>query len=209
MSIEKLRAAVIDGDVSGANDLTVDLLAEGADAETVLNEGLISAIIEVGRLFETQEYFLPEMLASSIAMKKALEHLRPVLTANQVGARGRVVIGTVKGDMHDIGKNLVAAMLEGAGFDITDLGTDVPAEKFVAMAEEADLICLSALLTTTMPQIKAVITALNEAGLRDKVKVMVGGAPITQEYADEIGADGYSIDASAAVRKANQLLGLA
>jgi 5-methyltetrahydrofolate--homocysteine methyltransferase len=209
MDLKDLSSAVIDGDVDAASEITAKLLADGADAEALLNEGLIPALVEVGNLFEQQEYFLPEMVASSAAMKAALAHLRPILTANKVETRGRVLIGTVKGDMHDIGKNLVAAMLEGAGYEIVDLGTDVLPAKFVEMAGDADLICLSALLTTTMPQMKNVIEELKAAGLRDKVKVMVGGAPITADFANEIGADGYAVDASVAVKTANQLLALA
>ncbi len=207
MNIEKIREAVIDGDVAGTSDLTLQALNAGFDADTILKEGLISAMTEVGDLFEKQEYYIPEMLASAMAMKGALTQLRPLLAAGDAAARGRVVIGTVKGDLHDIGKNLVSMMLEGAGFEVTDLGADVPTEKFVEHASHADIIGLSALLTTTMPQIRKVIEALEAAGVRQKVKVMVGGAPVTREYAEEIGADAYAIDASAAVREARALMG--
>lgn len=207
MNVEKIREAVIDGDVTATSDLTREALDAGLDADTILKEGLIEAMTVVGDLFEKQEYFIPEMLASAMAMKGALTHLRPLLAAADIASKGRIVIGTVKGDLHDIGKNLVSMMLEGAGFEVVDLGADVPAEKFVENAANADIIGLSALLTTTMPQMRNVIDAIVASGLRDKVKIMVGGAPVTQEYADEIGADAYSLDASAAVREAKALMG--
>jgi len=162
---------------------------------------------EVGRLFEANEYFVPELLISARAMKGALEIVSPLLKASGAQPAGKVVIGTVRGDLHDIGKNLVAAMLEGGGFEIVDLGVDVSPEKFVEAIETsgANIIAMSALLTTTMPSMKATIQQLEEAGIRDKVKVMIGGAPVTQRYADEIGADAFSDNASGAVRVAREL----
>jgi 5-methyltetrahydrofolate--homocysteine methyltransferase len=174
----------------------------------ILNEGLIPAMGEVGCRFEAGEYYLPEMLVSAQAMKASLNLLRPLLVERKVEPMGRVVVGTVQGDLHDIGKNLVSMMLEGAGFEVVDLGVDVPPGKFVEAARGAQVIGLSALLTTTMPTMGRVIPALKEAGVRDQVKVIVGGAPVTQAFADQIGADGYGPDASSAVRKVKELLGL-
>ena len=184
-------------------------LAAGVAAETILKEGLIAAMGEVGRLFEENEYFVPEMLVSARAMQGGLALLKPHLAAGGSISAGKVVIGTVKGDLHDIGKNLVAMMLEGAGFEIVDLGTDVAPEKFVKAVSEhkPQAIAMSALLTTTMPSMGNTIKALQEAGLREQVKVMIGGAPVTDGFAKQIGADGYSADASSAVRLAKALTG--
>jgi 5-methyltetrahydrofolate--homocysteine methyltransferase len=170
----------------------------------IFEKGLVPAMAEVGRLFEEGEYFVPEMLIAARAMQGGLNLLKPLLISEKVEPVGKVVIGTVKGDLHDIGKNLVAIMMEGAGFEIVDLGTDVPVEKFVSEVKEkkADILAMSALLTTTMTTMPTVITALKDAGIRDGVKVMVGGAPVTQEFAAQIGADGYSQDASQAARLA-------
>lgn len=208
MDLDTLRNAVIDGDAQAAEAETQRALEVGTPAEVILKEGLIPAMGEVGCLYEEGEYFLPEMLAAAQAMKTSLGQLRPLLAERDVKPIGRVVLGTVQGDLHDIGKNLVGMMLEGAGFEIVDLGANVPAEKFVEAAPGAQVIGLSALLTTTMPEMGQVIQALEEAGLRDRVKVIVGGAPVTQGVADRIGADGYGPDASSAVRKAKELLGL-
>lgn len=208
-SWETLYTAVIDGDASTARAQTQQCIDVGTAAETILSEGLIAAMKEVGRRFEVGEYFLPEMLVSAQAMKAGLALLRPLLTERNVPLMGRVVLGTVQGDLHDIGKNLVAMMLEGAGFEVIDLGIDVAPEEFVQAASGAQVIGLSALLTTTMPAMSRVIGALREAGVRDRVKVIVGGAPVTQAFADELGADGFSPDASSAVRKVQELLGLA
>jgi 5-methyltetrahydrofolate--homocysteine methyltransferase len=163
---------------------------------------------EVGRLFECEEYFVPEMLLSARAMKASMEIVRPLLAASGVEPIGRVVIGTVKGDLHDIGKNLVAAMLEGGGFEVIDLGADVAPELFIetASARHANLVALSALLTVTMPSMKTTIDAFQAAGVRQRVKIMVGGAPVTQQYADSIGADGYSDSAGSAVALARKLV---
>jgi 5-methyltetrahydrofolate--homocysteine methyltransferase len=183
-------------------------LEAGLGAEEILNQGMISAMTEVGRLFEEGEYFVPEMLIAARAMQAGLTILRPALAAADVQPKGRVAIGTVKGDLHDIGKNLVAMMLEGAGYDVLDLGVDVAPEKYleVVQNESVDVIALSALLTTTMPSMKETVKVLIDVGVRDQIKVIVGGAPVTDEYAQQIGADGYSPDASQAVKLANSLL---
>ncbi|HEY65132.1 MAG TPA: cobalamin-binding protein [Caldilineae bacterium] len=206
-----LTEAVIKGNAPQAKELTEKALEAGVSPGTILQEGLIPGMAEVGRRFEAREYYVPELLIAARAMHAALDVLRPLLTeSEEVQPLGRVVIGTVRGDLHDIGKNLVTMMLEGSGFEVKDLGIDVAPEKFVEAIKEGnyDILAMSALLTTTMPSMKATIDALTEAGLRDKVKIMIGGAPITQEYADQIGADGYGEDANQAVRVAKQLLGL-
>ena len=207
--MEKLHQAVIEGDWKTASAVTHAAIAEGV-APLAIVGCLVPAMDEVGRLFECEEYFVPEMLLSARAMKASMEIVRPLLAATGAEPVGRVVIGTVKGDLHDIGKNLVAMMLEGGGFEVLDLEVDVPPEKFVASVAEqgAQVIALSALLTTTMPSMKDTIDALTEAGVRGNVKVVIGGAPVTQNYADEIGADGYAPDAASAVDKVNELLGL-
>ncbi|PWH20274.1 MAG: cobalamin-binding protein [Ardenticatenia bacterium] len=211
MSLESIYDAVLNGDAKKAAAETEAALKAGIKAEDILHKACIPAMTEVGRLFEEGEKFVPEMLISARAMQAAMNILRPELVKADVKTLGKVVIGTVQGDLHDIGKNLVKMMLEGAGFEVIDLGVDVSAQKFVDTAREqnADIIGLSALLTTTMPGMKTTIETLKEAGLHGKIKVMIGGAPITQDYADEIGADGYAPDASSAVRKAKQLLGIA
>lgn len=177
-------------------------LDAGLSPERILQESMISAMAEVGRLFEAGEYFVPDMLVAARTMQEGLQVLKPHLADTGVKPTGRVAIGTVKGDLHDIGKNLVALMLEGAGISIVDLGVDVPPDKFVEAVRQdhIDVIAMSALLTTTMANMKATIDALTKAGLREQVKIIIGGAPITQSYADAIGADGYAEDASRAVR---------
>jgi len=206
--IEAIFKAVVEGNESDTKSGVEAALQNGIPAGEIMQDGLITAMAEVGRLFETCEYYVPEMLVSARAMQAGLAVLKPQLVQNERKAAGRVVVGTVKGDLHDIGKNLVAMMLEGAGFEIIDLGTDIPPERFVAevQAGNVDLISLSALLTTTMPSMADTIQALQAAGLRDKVKVMVGGAPVTESYATQIGADGYGSDASVAVRVAKKLV---
>jgi 5-methyltetrahydrofolate--homocysteine methyltransferase len=188
--------------------LTKEGLATGLGPETLLYEALIPALEEVGARFERGDFFVPEMLIAGKAMAGALEILRPLLAETGAEAIGTVVIGTVKGDVHDIGKNLVNIMFEGAGFQVIDLGVQVSPEKFVdaVRAHKPDIVGFSAFLTTTMPMFKANINALTKAGLREQVIVMVGGAPVTQEYADVVGADGYAADASAAVVKAKELI---
>lgn len=168
---------------------------------TLISDSMVPAMDEVGRLFEAEEYFVPELLLAGRAMKSAMEILRPLLSAAGQKLSTRIVIGTVKGDLHDIGKNIVASMLEGGGFEVIDLGADVAPEKFVAAVEERkpQVVCMSALLTVTMPSMRTTIDALKNAGLRERVKVLIGGAPVTKEYAREIGADGYSDNASGAV----------
>ncbi|MBN1908949.1 MAG: corrinoid protein [Pirellulales bacterium] len=202
-----LYDAILTGNAKQAAEVTTEALAANVDPSELLNKYMIPAMDEVGRRFECNEYFVPELLIAARAMKASLELLTPKMAEAGTESAGRVVIGTVKGDLHDIGKNLVASMLEGGGFEVIDLGVDVPAEKFVDAVKEKDgtILALSALLTTTMTMMKTVIEAIEAAGLRQKTKVMIGGAPITQEYANEIGADGYSDNASAAVAVARKL----
>jgi len=210
MDFTELAANLIEGNAPKVKELTEKALAEGIEPGRIINEGLIPGMNEVGRLFKAGEFFIPEVLVAARAMHAGLDIVKPLLSSYESEPVGMAVVGTVKGDLHDIGKNLVAMMLEGAGFQVIDLGVDVPPAKFVEAVKERrpHLVGMSALLTTTMPSMKATIEALQEAGLRDKVKVMVGGAPLTQRYADEIGADGYAPDASSAVDKARELLGL-
>jgi len=208
-TLDELRQSVIDGEEERTESLVKQSMAEGLPPEQILKEGLIAAMTEVGRLFEAGEYYVPEMLISARAMKSGLTLLRPQLAAANVQAVGKVVIGTVQGDLHDIGKNLVGMMLEGTGFEVIDLGVDVSAQKFVDAVKEyqPDLIGCSALLTTTMPRMKDVVEALKQSGLRDNVKVMIGGAPITDKYAHDIGADLYAPDAASAAARAKLSLG--
>ena len=208
--LKELYRGVVDGDAKLVRSTTEAALARGVDPSVLLNDHMIPAMAEVGRRFEAGEYFVPELLMAARAMKASLEILRPLLAAGGSKPVARVAIGTVKGDLHDIGKNLVSAMLEGGGFEVVDLGVDVPPEKFVgAVAQHrVSMVAMSALLTTTMLSMRLVIEALVSAGVRDQVKVMVGGAPITQQFADEIGADGYSASASGAVKIARQILGV-
>lgn len=203
-----LYNAVLTGDLKSAVEVTRESLSAGVDPQQLVTEQMIPAMDEVGRRFEANEYFVPELLISARAMKGALELIRPLLAERGIEPVGRVLIGTVKGDLHDIGKGLVAAMLEGGGFDVIDLGVDVAPEKFVAQAQEksADIIAVSALLTTTMTGMKSVVNAVAEAGLKDRCKVIVGGAPVTQNFANSIGADGYSNSAAGAVALARQLM---
>jgi len=207
--LEDVRKSVIDGDQNAAQELVHKALAESIPPEKILADGLISAMTEVGRLFEAGEFYVPEMLISARAMKGGLAILRPRLADANIKAIGKVVIGTVQGDLHDIGKNLVGMMLEGAGFEVIDLGVDVSPEKYVAAVREyhPDLVGCSALLTTTMPRMKDIVQALQASGLRDKIKLMIGGAPVTEQYAKDIGADVYAPDAAAAAQRAKQLMG--
>ena len=207
--ISPLYEAILEGDVAGSTSGVQAALDAGLEPGNILAEGMIAAMKEVGRLFEEGDYFVPEMLIAARAMQAGLALLKPYLMSSDVKSAGKVAIGTVKGDLHDIGKNLVALMLEGAGFEVQDLGVDVPVEKFVEAisAGNVHIIALSALLTTTLPNMKATIDAIQQAGLRNKVKIIIGGAPVTQEYADQIGADGYSPDASRAVSLAQTLMG--
>jgi 5-methyltetrahydrofolate--homocysteine methyltransferase len=203
---KQLYTAVLEGDAQTARNVTQQALSEGVEPQKLVTEFMIPAMDEAGRRFECNDYFVPELLIAARAMKASLELIRPLLIQSGAQPTGRVVIGTVKGDLHDIGKNLVAAMLEGGGFEVFDLGVDVSPEKFVAAvnANNANIVALSALLTTTMPAMRATVEALKQAGVRQKVKVMIGGAPVTQKYADEIGADGYSENAASAVALARK-----
>jgi 5-methyltetrahydrofolate--homocysteine methyltransferase len=204
---QELATALINGKAPVVRELTEKALSAGESPQDVLNKGLVAGMAVVGVKFKNNDFYVPEVLIAARAMKSAMEVLRPRLAATGVKPKATVIIGTVQGDLHDIGKNLVAMMLEGAGFDIIDLGVDVKAEKFAEAVKEkgAELLALSALLTTTMPAMKGTIQALQEAGVRDRIKVMVGGAPVTQNYANEIGADGYASDAATAVDVANAL----
>ncbi len=206
--LDDLCMTVINGDLNATQNLVQTALSENVPPEKILTDGLIAAMTEVGRMFENGEFYIPEMLISARAMKGGLAILRPQLAAANIQAIGKVVIGTVQGDLHDIGKNLVGMMLEGAGFEVIDLGSDVSSEKYVAAVKEhtPDLIGLSALLTTTMPRMKDVVLALRAADLRDKVKVMIGGAPVTEQYAADISADIYAQDAASAAQRARQLM---
>jgi 5-methyltetrahydrofolate--homocysteine methyltransferase len=204
--LKQLYDAVLNGNAKATQALTQQALAEGVDPLALVNEAMIPAMDEVGRRFECNEYFVPELLISARAMKTALEQIRPLLTARGDQPAGRVAIGTVKGDLHDIGKNLVASLLEGGGFEVIDLGVNVTPEKFIEAikGKQANIVAMSALLTTTMPAMKTTIEAIKQAGVRGQVKVLIGGAPITQKYADEIGADGYSENAVGAVALAKR-----
>ncbi|MFN7996313.1 MAG: corrinoid protein [Bryobacteraceae bacterium] len=206
--LQKLYDAILNGDAKTAVAVTKEALGEGADPLEMVSKYMVPAMDEVGKRFECEEYFVPELLLAARAMKGSLELIRPLLTERGAEPAGRVAIGTVKGDLHDIGKNLVASMLEGGGFEVIDLGADVAPEKFVAAVKEkgANLVCLSALLTVTMPAMRTTIEALRSAGVRDRVQVMIGGAPVTQNYATEIGADGYGESATSAVALARHLV---
>jgi 5-methyltetrahydrofolate--homocysteine methyltransferase len=207
--LPEIKNAIVDGRSSVVKEKVEQALKQGLNPVDVLNTGMVDAMAEVGRRFERGESFVPEMLLAARAMQSGLGILRPYLVKADFKATGKVAIGTVKGDLHDIGKNLVSMMLEGAGFEILDLGTDVAPEKVVAVVKESkpDIVALSALLTTTMPNMKATIEALKASGLRGVVKVMIGGAPVTEAYAQQIGADGYSPNAARAVNLAKDLVG--
>jgi 5-methyltetrahydrofolate--homocysteine methyltransferase len=202
--LRELYESVVSGDMNTVREKTERALAEGIVAERLLNGALVPAMAEVGRRFEKGDYFMPEMLVSARAMQRALDVLRPQLVSAGVRATGRVVIGTVKGDLHDIGKNLVSMMLEGAGFEVVDLGVDVAPERFVEAVQSGsvDIVAMSALLTTTVPNMRTTIAALERAGVRQRVCIIVGGAPLTELFAREIGADGFAPDASRAARLA-------
>ena len=207
--LKEINAAVLDGDAQATPEKIQAALDAGVEPGPILNQGMINAMQEVGQLFEDGEYFVPEMIISARAMLAGLAVLKPLLVEANIQTLGKVVAGTVKGDLHDIGKNLVCMMLEGAGFEVIDLGTDVTPEMFVAAVQQhgAGLVGLSALLTTTMPNMKITVEAFKSAGLRQQVKIMIGGAPVTEEYARSIGADGYAPDASRAVSLARALAG--
>jgi len=208
MMMKKIYQGVLDGDMDMVTTGVQDALDENVTAEVILKQSMMGAMAEVGQLFEDGEYFVPELLVAARAMQGGLQILKPFLAAEAVEPIGKVVTGTVKGDLHDIGKNLVGIMMEGAGFEIIDMGTDVSPEKFVEAVKEsgAQVVALSALLTTTMANMPNTIKAFEESGLRDTVKIMVGGAPVTEEYAKKIGADGYALDASQAAKVALTLV---
>ena len=210
-ALTAMMEAIINGNAAGAAEAARTLLDEGMEPQTLISRGVVPAMEIVGENFETGEYFLPEMMAAALSTRAVLDHLRPLLSETGAEPVARAVIGTVKGDLHDIGKNLVGMMMEGAGFEVIDLGPDVPAEKFISAIRDhqPDLVGMSALLTTTMPMMRTIITAMEEAGVRDQVRVIVGGAGVNQTFSDEIGADGFAPDASSAVRKAKQMLAIA
>lgn len=207
--LKKLFDAVLEGDFAGVKSNLQAALDAKLDPIVILNDGMIAAMREVGCRFEEGDYYVPEMLIAARAMQSGMAILKPHLQQTDRKSSGKVVIGTVKGDLHDIGKNLVALMLEGAGFEIIDLGVDVPIEEFIRVVQEEkpDIVAMSALLTTTMQMMKQTIDAFEAAGLRNKVKFIIGGAPVTQTYANQIGADGFSPDASRAVNVAKSLIG--
>lgn len=207
--LKPLHDAILNGDAKTAKATTEAALAAGVEPMKLVQEYMMPAMSEVGRRFECNEYFVPELLLAARAMKAALELIRPLLTASGAKPTARVALGTVKGDLHDIGKNLVAAMLEGGGYEVIDLGVNVAPEQFVAAVKEkgANIVAMSALLTTTMPSMKTTVDALKQAGVRNQVKILVGGAPVTQKYAEEIGADGFSESAAGAVAVAKKAVG--
>ena len=207
-NLDKLYDAILKGNKALAIETTKLVIGQKVDVRNIIDNYLSKAMDEIGHRFETGDIFVPEMLMSARAMKAAMELLQPLLTNSNIPRAGTIVIGTVKGDLHDIGKNLVAAMLEGSGFEVINIGMDIRPETFVDAVKEhkANILCLSALLTTTMNNMKEVIEMLEEAGIRNMVRVMIGGAPISSKFADEIGADGYSSNANAAVALARELL---
>lgn len=207
--LKPLYEAIVAGKLEPAVEITRQAIAEGVAPQMIINNYMIKAMGEVGQRFQDGKAFVPQLLMAGRAMKGALELLKPLLTGSASTTIGKIVIGTVKGDLHDIGKNLVASMLEGCGFEVINIGIDVTCDKFVEAVKEnhADILCMSALLTTTMTYMKEVIQALEEAGIRNQVKVMIGGAPVSQGFADEIGADGYSDNANTAVAVAKELIG--
>lgn len=206
--IQEIFNAILSGNIELAKEKTEIALGDNLDPSEILNAGMIAAMAEVGERFEQGDYFAPEMLVSARAMQQGLSILKPHLQQVDLVSQGKVVIGAVKGDLHDIGKNLVIMMLEGAGFEVIDLGINVPSDMFIEAInqEGAEIVAMSSLLTTTKPNMKVVIDSLSDAGVRDQVKVIIGGAPVTQDFADEIGANGYAADASRAVKLAKSLV---
>lgn len=207
-NLQDLTEAVIKGDEDKIKLTILELLNAGTPAKEIMDDGLIAGMNIVGEKMETEEMFIPEVLMSAKAMSAGVEILKPQLTDEENAASGIMILGTVQGDLHDIGKNLVKMLMEGAGFSVIDLGTDVPPAAFVDAIKEhnADIVGMSALLTTTMPKMKETMEAMENAGIRNQVKVLVGGAPVTENYADEIGADGYGYDAGSAVRIAKEYM---
>lgn len=208
-NLDQIAEEVVKGQTPAVKELVEQALSQEISAEDILNNGLVAGMNVVSEKFKNNEFFIPEVLVSARAMHAGLDILKPLLAEANVKAKGKVVIGTVKGDLHDIGKNIVGMMLQGAGYEIVDLGADVSKEKFIesTQREDAQAVGMSALLTTTMIYMKEVIQALKDTGLKDKVKVIIGGAPVTQAYADQIGADGYAPDAASAVDLTKKLLG--
>ena len=206
--LQALAEAVINGDRDEVARLAQEAVDEGVDPESIVNDGLIVGMDEVGRRFKANEFYVPEVLIAARAMHGGMDIVKPLLAERGIEPRGQVLIGTTQGDLHDIGKNLVAMMLEGGGYEVVDIGVDVSPDQFVeAISEHSpNVVAMSALLTTTMPAMKDTIEALDAAGIRDQIKVMIGGAPVTQDYADEIGADGYAPDAASAVDLAADLM---
>ncbi len=211
VDLNRLREAIIAGKLEQAVEVTHQIIEEQLDIQEVINNYMIKAMEEIGDRFQQQKAYVPELLMAARAMKGSLELLKPHIKGEDTTIIGKIVIGTVFGDLHDIGKNLVASMFEGCGFDVVNLGVNIPTDKFIETVEKEkpDILCLSALLTTTMNNMKGVIDALQKAGMRDQVKVMVGGAPVNEIFANQIGADGYSSNANAAVLKAKELLAIA
>jgi 5-methyltetrahydrofolate--homocysteine methyltransferase len=206
-TLEELREAVVDGQAKVAVANVNEGLADGIEAGVLLPDGLIAGMAKVAQLYEDGEVFVPEMLVAARTMTAALTVLKPHLVKEGVRSKGKMAIGTTQGDLHDIGKNLVAMMLEGSGYEIVDLGVDVPAAKFIeAIRDGANVVAMSALLTTTMTNMQGTIDAIRETGLRHQVRIIVGGAPITKSYADEVGADGYAEDAPSAIRMVKEVL---
>lgn len=205
--LQAITDCLIKGDAASIIDLVKQEVEKGTDANDILNNGLIHGMDIVGGRMQSGDMFIPEVLMSAKVMRDAVEILKPLLADEDMGAKGKVLIGTVKGDLHDIGKNLVTMMIESAGFEVTDLGVDVAPETFIKQATEIkpDVVALSALLTTTMPMMEETVKAFTESGLRDSMKIVVGGAPVNQEFADEIGADGYASDAGSAGQKVKEL----
>lgn len=208
VDLKQIAEGLIQGKASEVKELVQTAVDEGQDVQEILDEALLAGMSVVGNRFKKNEFYVPEVLVAARAMKHGMEVLRPLLAERNIKGRGTIVLGTVKGDLHDIGKNLVGMMLEGTGFEVVDLGVDVPSQKFIGAATEkcADIVGLSALLTTTMLAMKDVVSSLNKSALGGEVKVIIGGAPVTQDYADEIGADGYAPDAASAVDVVNELL---
>ncbi len=211
IDLEQLKEAILAGDARSAKEITTAAMAENISPNVLLDQYLIPTMDEVGRRFECGETFVPELMLAGRAMTEALKIMRPVMAEKGIKAQARVVIGTVQGDLHDIGKNLVASMLEGGGYEVIDLGVDVAPEKFIAAIQEKqpEVMAMSALLTTTMPAIGRTIEAVSKAGVRDRVKIIIGGAPVSQDYATSVGADGYSENANSAVGLVRQLLNVA
>ena len=208
--LEEIRICVIEGQAEKVEELTRVALSRNLSPSAILNEALIPAMDEVGVRFQNNDFFLPEVLIASKAMNAAMDILKPLLTQTGAKPRGKIVIGTVRGDRHDIGKNLVAMMMEGAGFEVIDLGVDVSPQQYVDAVKDhqPDIVAMSALLTTTMPSMKDTLSAIEDAGLQDKVKTMIGGAPVGQSFAEEIGADAYAPDSASAVAKMKEILGM-